>query len=400
LSMGQWAAMTKDLPKFKDYHRLIHAELARRGLKIALLSTDASPIGYWNTIQWAAENMDEITDVYGGHHYANEYPPDSVEFYDWFRDKCANIVKLARSKGKEFILGEFGPAQFLQHKYGMRWDNGRYLDGKHEAIAGLQTAEAALAAMNGGVRAMGYWTFMDYPESERNYTNHWGLFKWMKNGGATRAPYFSYGLMTKFFRGPARVYEAVSTDPLVRTGVARHRETGEWSVAVINRGAGDVAVSVQLPAEAGNAVLRKYVYDVRAVPQTEDGDLQDAVGRVTLNGGRFADRVKGLSLTVYTGYFDDEAPAPVEGLRAERVRYAPGGQQAMEAQRLTWTPGSSGDVIYYRIFYEGERIGSASSPEYVDGDVRRAVGGKYRVVAVDSSGNASAGRECEFVPRR
>jgi hypothetical protein len=105
-------------------------------------------------------------------------------------------------------------------------------------------------------------------------------------------------------------------------------------------------------------------------------------------------------LTVYTGYFDDEAPVPVEGLRSERVRYAPGGQQAMEAQRLTWTPSSSADVIYYRIFYNGERIGSASSPEYVDGDVRRGAGGKYSVIAVDSSGNASAARECEFVPRR
>lgn len=400
LSMGQWAAMTKDLPKFKDYHRLIHEEIARRGLKIALLSTDASPISYWNTIEWAAENMDDITEVYGGHHYANDYPPESLEFYEWFRGKCAGAVDLAHSKSKEFILGEFGPAQYLQHKYGVRWDANRYFGTKQEALAGLQTAEAALAAMNGGVRAMGYWTFMDYPESERNFVNHWGLFQWMKNDAKVRDSYYAYGLMTKYFHGPVRVYESVSTDPRVRTGVARHTGTGRWSVALINRAEAETDVSIELPAGADDAVLRKYVYDVRAVPQTDDGDLQEPSGKVTLHNGRFHDHVKGLSLTVYTGFYDDEAPLPIEGLKVDRVRYAPGGQQAMDAQHLTWTASSSKDVIYYRIFYDGQRIASTVSTEYTDGDVRRAPGHKYTIVAVDSSGNASAARECEPLPRR
>jgi hypothetical protein len=400
LSMERWAAMTGDLAKFRDYHRLIHEEIARRGLKIALLATDASPISYWKTIQWAAANMDEITEVYGGHHYANDYPPESLEFYDWFKRQCAEMVALARSKGKEFILGEFGPAQYLQYKYGVRWDAGRYLGTKQEPIAGLQTAEAALAAMNGGARAMGYWTFMDYPESEEKYINHWGLFQWMKNDAAVRAPYYAYGLMTKFFHGPARVYESVSADPRIRTGVAQQRETGRWSVAIINRADSDMEVAVQLPSEAGNVVLRKYVYDVRAVPRTDDGDLQDPVGKVTLKAGRFSDRVNALSLTVYTGYCDDEAPAPVEGLRAERIRYAPGGLEEMGAQRLTWAPSRSSDVIYYRVFYGGQRIASTVSPQYIDGDARRSVGQKYSVIAVDSSSNASAARECEPAPRR
>jgi hypothetical protein len=110
--------------------------------------------------------------------------------------------------------------------------------------------------------------------------------------------------------------------------------------------------------------------------------------------------VRPLSLTVYTGCYDDDPPAPVESLRVERVRYAPGGQQEMDAQRLTWTPGASGDVIYYRIFYGGQRIASTVASEYVDGDVRRSPGHKYTVVAVDSSGNASPPRECDAVARR
>jgi hypothetical protein len=399
LSMGRWAAMVRDLPKFKDYHRLIHAEIARRGLKLALLSTDASPINNWNTIEWAAANMDELTEVYGGHHYANEHPPESLDFYEWFRGKCAEGVKLARSKGKEFILGEFGPAQYLQHKYGVRWDAQRYFGTKLEPLSGLQTAEAALAAMNGGVRAMGYWTFMDYPESDRYFVNHWGLFEWMKNGGAVRAPYYSYGMMSKYFRGPARVFELSASDQRIRAGAVRHSETGKWSVAVINRFESPVQVSVRLPADTGNAVFRKYVYSVGSPPRTEEGDLQEHTGKVNLKAGRFSDEAGPLSLNVYTGYYDDEAPLPVEGLKAERVRYAPNGQQEMNAQKLTWRPSTSADVIYYRILFNGERVGSTVSAEYTDGDVRRPAGGKYTVIAVDSSGNASAARECGVAPQ-
>lgn len=400
LSMGRWAAMTRDLPKFRDYHRLIHAEIARRGLKIALLSTDASPISNWNTLDWAAANMDEITEVYGGHHYANDHPPESLEFYDWFREKVAGAVRLARSKDKEFILGEFGPAQYLQHKYGVRWDAQRYFGTKQEPLSGLQTAEAALAAMNGGARAMGYWTFMDYPESERNFINHWGLFMYMKNGGAVRAPYYSYGMMTKYFRGPARVFEAVASDPRIRAGIVQHRDTGRWSVAVINRFETEVEVALKLPPEAGNAILRKYVYDSRSTPQTEDGDLQEPSGTVPVKAGRFSDRVAPLSLAVYTGYYDDEAPAPVSNLKVERVRYAPGGQQEMNAQQLTWTPSPSPDVIYYRIYFNSQRVSSTVSPAFTDGDVRRPAGGRYSVVAVDSSGNPSVRRECDVAPQR
>lgn len=400
LSMGRWAAMVRDLPKFKDYHRLMHAEIARRGLKIALLSTDASPINNWHTLEWAAQNMDDITEVYGGHHYANDHAPGDLAFYGWFREKVAGAVKLARSKGKEFILGEFGPAQYLQHKYGVRWDAQRYFDTPLEPLSGLQTAEAALAAMNGGARAMGYWTFMDYPESDRNFVNHWGLFQYMKNGGLVRAPYYSYGMMSKYFRGPATVYEAAVSDPLIRSGIARHRETGRWSVAVISRAETPVTVSVRLPDGAGNLALRKYVYEAASPPKTEDGDLQPHSSVVRAAGGRFTDTAAPLSFNIYTGYYDDDPPSAATGLKAQIVSYAPGGQQEMRAQKLTWTPSTSSDVIYYRIFYDGRRIGSTVSPEYTDGDVRRAAGHKYAVVAVDSSGNASRPVECEAAARQ
>ena len=49
------------------------------------------------------------------------------------------------------------------------------------------------------------------------YANKWGLFRWTDDGNfATRAPYYAYGLLSKFFRGPAAVCEVRSADPLLR----------------------------------------------------------------------------------------------------------------------------------------------------------------------------------------
>jgi len=397
LSMGAWAAMVKDLEKFKDYHRLIHAELKRRGLKIDLLSTDASPISNWNTIEWASANMDEVTGVYGGHHYANQHPPEDLAFYDWFREKTAWGAGIARAKGKEFILGEFGPAQFIQNKFGVRWDTCRYYGTPREPLAGLQLAEAVLAAMNGGVRAMGYWTFMDYPDNEQSKRiNQWGLFKSLKNGGELRTMYYPYGLLTKYFRGPATVMEVTTSDPKVRAAAVRH-ETGTWSVAIINRNQRAASVSVSLPANVDKP-WRKYEYRVAAPPRTEDGDLPGPVGKVKALKGpakALADRVQPLSLTIYTTAYEDEAPAPVTELKAERFQDTKIPGAFAWAQRVTWKPSASKDVIYYRVFYGDERAGSTATTEFIDEDAHRKPDIKWRVVAVDSSGNASPAMECE-----
>lgn len=389
LSMGRWAAMVKDLDKFRDYHRLIHAELARRGLKVGLLATDASPINNWGTLEWAAAHMDDITEVYGGHHYANDHAPEDLSFYSWFHDRCASAVRLARSKGKEFILGEFGPAQFLQHKYGVRWDTCRWFGTPREALAGLQLAEATLAAVNAGVRALGYWTFMDYPDSERPSINQWGLFQWLKNGAAVRLPYYSYGLLTKFLRGPARVHAVTSSDPLLRAAAIR-TAAGAWSVAVVNRAAKPARVAVTLP-EAPPIPFRKYEYIVAAPPRTEDGDLQAPASTLKL----LKDTVAPLSLTVYTTAYDDVPPPAVGGLRAERFRYLAVPSTPTNAQRLTWDASPAADVIYYRVWYGHTRIGSSASREFIDADVRRPKGQRYSVAAVDSSGNASRRVECD-----
>lgn len=98
LSLRTWGDLRKDMPLFRAYQQALYDEMQKRGTPIKLLSTDASPVSNWTTIQWAAENMDEITGVYGGHHYFNDFMPESPDFYASFEAKCVWAANLAKSK--------------------------------------------------------------------------------------------------------------------------------------------------------------------------------------------------------------------------------------------------------------------------------------------------------------
>ncbi len=387
LSLHGWASLRKDLPTFRSYHQALFDEIQKRSLPVKLLATDASPISLWPTIEWAAQNMDGITGVYGGHHYANEYAPDSLEFYDWFKGKCAWGVGIAKAKGKDFILGEFGPGQYMQTRWGIRWDTARFYGTSLEPLGGLQLAEATLGAINAGIYAMGYWTFTDYPDQGGpGGINQWGLFKWMTNGAVTRAPYYAYGLLTKFFRGPARVYQTDTTNALLRIAAVENEQTGAWSIAIINRETRSVPVSITLVKDPGKP-FRKYVYDTARVPVTEDGDLQEPSGKLAARKGRLADTVQPQSLTVYTTAYDDEAPAAVRGLQISDVRQAKV-SAASDASVLRWQANTEKDICYYRVYHDEIRLGSTITTEFIDAGPTRRGRGDYTVIAVDQSGNA------------
>lgn len=386
LTLRTWGDLNRDLPTYKDYHQRLHDEFHRRNLPVKLLATDASPVSYWNSLQWAADNMDNITDVYGAHHYATKQPADDLEFYAWFLERCTWAVGLAKSKGKDFILGEFGPGQWQELRWGRRWDTPEAFGTPREPQAGLQTAEAALAAVNSGAYAMGYWTFTDYPDRPGQGINQWGLFKSMAAGAVTRAPYYCYGLLTKFFRGPAKVYKVTSPAPKVHAAAVRRNSDGAWSVAVINRETHPMAVSIALAGDPGKD-FRKYVYDTAHVPVTDDGDLQEPSGRLAVKDGELNDTVPADSMVLYTTAYDDVPPAPVQGLEvqpAPRTQGMPG-----DAKRIAWKANTESDLCYYRIYHNNVRVGSTVATEFMIAGPERWRSGPYTVVAVDSSGNAS-----------
>ena len=382
LSLHGFNSMHDDLPTFRSYELALFQELQARKLPIKILATDASPIKNWDTIEWASKNMDDIAGVYRGHHYADDFEPDDAGFYEAFKAKCAWAAGLAKARGKDFIVGEFGVHRYMQLRWGARWRSAKAYGQPSEPMSGLQAAEAVIAAINAGVYAIGYWTFVDYPDERGGATglNHWGLFRWMSGEAIPRAPYYAYGLMTKFFRGPAAVHQVETGDPLVRVAAIQNEETKTWSIAVVNREARAMPVSVTFP-ETPDKPFRKYVFDTAHVPVTDDGDLQEFSGKLQATQGKLTDTIAPFSLAVYTTAYHDAPPSPVSGLTATL---------ANDVTSLRWKPNAERDICYYRVFHKGIRIGSTTQAGFEDAGPTRHLPGDYSVVAVDQSGNGSS----------
>lgn len=111
--------------------------------------------------------MVPISNVFGGHHYVNDFEAEDLDFYKIFKRHCSDVVNMLKPYERRFILGEFGLAQAF--KQGQNNINGVKMDvcdafynGK-ESYSALQICEMALAAVNAGVYAMALWTFVDVP---------------------------------------------------------------------------------------------------------------------------------------------------------------------------------------------------------------------------------------------
>jgi len=400
LSLDFWASMVKndELDKFKRIHQLFYDEFNRRGLDIKLLATDASPFQYWPTIEWAANNMDDITGVYGGHHYINSYDLDDLTFYSFFLNKMKWGADLAKSRNKKFIMGEFGPKQgsfFIDSVY---YDGMIYNNIPPEPYVGIQLSEAILAQINGGIYASCYWTFCDIPgippNQEFGYrVNKWGLFKWYFDDYTTKPNYYAIGLLTKFFRGPAEVYQVIPSDTLLRVAAIRNLETGSHSIAIINRHHTPKYIRLKMTGASEVRPFRKYIYNPEDVPFNYFGDLQEYSEKLTLENGQLTDSIPGYSLIVYTTSYDDNPPAAVKGLQVTRKEV-----DQREAEVLTWDPNPEEDLCYYRIYRSVDEnveiiprneIGTTVSTEYVDKRIRSLPQFHYRIIAVDKSGNTS-----------
>lgn len=393
LSLDEWASLVDELDRFKDIHQLFYDELKLRDLDIKLLATDASPFVYWPTIEWASENMDEITGVYGGHHYINSYDLFDQSFYPFFLDKMKWGANLAREKNKRFIIGEFGPKQNSNIIDSVKHDACIYNNTPLERYVGIQVAEAIIAMINGGIYASSYWTFCDFPSGYRSdYINKWGVFKWEIDDFTTRPSYYALGLLTKFFRGPAKVFEVHATDSLLRVCAIENSNNKAISMAIINRNSESRQVHLQLDPSNSGLTFRKYVYDPEDIPFNYFGDLQDPSGKITVHGKFLEDNVPPNSLVVYTTDFDENPPSQVKNLKVEMKR--------IERSRnvLTWDPCDEDDFCYYRIYRSDQKnvdvsplkqIATTIGTKYIDKRVHDLPQYYYKVVAVDNSGNSS-----------
>lgn len=394
LSLDKWASMVNDLGYFKKIQGLFFDEFKARNLDIKLLATDASPIDFWKTIEWASENMDSITGVYGGHHYINDYDLFDNSFYSFFLEKMKWGSGIARSKNKKFIVGEFGAKQNSNIIDSVRHDACMYNNTPLENYMGIQVAEAIIAMINGGVYACGYWTFSDFPSSYgSHYINKWGLFRWEADNYTTKPNYYCLGLLTKFFRGPSEAFENVSSDTLIRIASIKNLETGSISIAIVNRNEEPKQLHLKLNSPDGGKAFRKYIYDPANVPFNYFGDLQNYTKKVSISDGFIKDTIPPLSLVVYTTAYDDDPPSQIKELKVENKKI-----EDRDRAVLTWEPNTEKDFCYYRI-YRSEKpnveisprrqIASTISNQYIDISVHDMPKYYYRVIAVDQSGNSS-----------
>lgn len=381
LSLGKWGALVHDLPRFQAYHQAFFDELAARKLPVGLLATDASPISNWHTIEWATQHMDDITAVYGGHHYINDFPLDDPNFYPWFEERLAWGAGLARAKGKDFIIGEFGAKQAGNTVNGKRNDACRYWDTPEEPYVGIQLTEAVIAALNAGVYSLGYWTFADFPdEYSQTYQNKWGLFKWTGSDYSTRPHYYSYGMITKYLRGPAKVLRVASNDPMVRVAAIQRASDGAPTVLLVNRNLEPVQVELDLGL-VPERPLRRYTYDPQHPPQHPFGDLPEPDALVALANSRLVQDLPAQSQVLLTAAYETMPPPVVTGVAV---------QAAGAGVNVSWQPVDVDDLCYYRVYRladgRREQVGSTIATRFADPAGK--AGDRYAVVAVDRSGNA------------
>jgi hypothetical protein len=393
LSLDKWASMIRDLSYFKRIQGLFFDEFKARNTDIKLLATDSSPIEYWHTIQWASENMDDITGIYGGHHYINNYDLFDNSFYKFFYTKMKWGADLAAGKNKRFIVGEFGAKQNSNVIDSVLHDCCIYNNMPLENYLGIQVSEAVIAMINAGIYACGYWTFSDFPSKyNSHYINKWGLFRWEADNYTTKPSYYCIGLLTKFMRGPAEAFEVSSADSLLRIAALRNTETGSVSIAVVNRHDESRLLNLAIKTGKDAKPFRKYLYDPANVPFNYFGDLQSYTRKINAEGGILNDTLPAQGLVVYTTAYDDEAPAAIKGLKWE-IRKIDERDRAV----LTWEPNLEKDLCYYRI-YRSEKsdveisprrqIASTISNTFIDKTVHNMPAYFYKVIAVDQSGNA------------
>ena len=245
-----WGAIT--MPLFRKYCEPIEAELKKRKLDIALLSTDAS--GSWTTIRWATKNLAELSGAYGGHHYIAEYEPRSLDFAPWWESKIAEVIGPAKEQRKPFIIGEFGSKADMSLKDGVKQDRCIYYETPEEPWVAIQAAEAVIGALRVGVEAIGYWTFADLPDFPYGpkYQNKWGMYRNSGGDRSIRSVYYGYGLLTRAFRTGLKIYPLDSADPRLRA-VAGQSADGKWVAALLNRNPREV--TVRLPFGKGRQYL-------------------------------------------------------------------------------------------------------------------------------------------------
>jgi len=409
LSCSMYGVLRNNLPLLQKYHEELYAAFQKYNLPIGLLATDATEYKYWDTIDYAIKNMPAITEDFCVHIYEREHDIYDEGFYDFFAEKCRAVVdKSIQCFGKRVILGEVGiqkNAGQLTFNKGAVIDTCKYFaDKREEAYCGLMLTEMAFAAINSGIFALAYWSYVDHPdpyscayssgtdeyarkwgEAERFFSttadtkyNKWGFLKWddeSKDYGP-RAHYWCIGLLAKFFRRNSKVLDIDCPDKNIRACGILNRN-GSVTVGFVNRNKMETEIS--LSTDLFKKDVRVYEYDSNNVPYNKFADMQDYTKIVGKDELTYT--LKPESVTYFTtDYIVKEKP-----VYAEDIVFADG--------IISWNAVADDNHCYYRVFTSDEKnfvpsmetqIASTVSTTLKTEETKKYI----KVLSVDRSGNA------------
>ena len=381
---------------FKEFNQALYDAFRRHGLDIQLAASDGS-YGRKQVegLKWTVENMSLTTGIFCTHYY-DGVKPGSPDAWGIFTGQFTNVVGLAMSKTKRWMLGEFGIGPPREKGVMIDDRNWNGVDPSRAGLAALTAAEMAMAAVNAGAYAVISWSFCDYPDPfvvedshdpvgharyesakavyrpDMKY-NKWGVFRWsdVRKDYGPNPTYLTLGMMSRYFRKGATVLKVTATDPLVRATVLENPDA-TMTAAIVNHGVRRVVAvggwsSSQRPA-------RVYAYDAAAPALNPFGDLPAPVGVASPEGGVLRVEVPEKGMVFVTTDYAERVPAAVT-----KVRIVDG--------KLGWAANEEPEHCYYRVYRDGKQIASTVAtslpvPGMVPDDARR-----FAVKSVDKWGN-------------
>ena len=281
--------------------------------------------------------------------------------------------------------------------------NRYFVDPRDEAYCGLMLTEMAFAAINSGIFALAYWSYVDHPdpyscayssgkdeyarkwgEAERFFSpttddkyNKWGFLKWDDENGdyGARAPYWCVGPMVKFFRRNAKVLDIENTDENIRVCGVWNRDRSV-TVGMVNRSKEPIAVT--LSSDLFLKDVRVYEYEASHVPFNRFADLQDHAAVLPRNDVVYT--LKPESVTYFTtDYITKERRVCADG-----IEVADG--------MIGWKAVDDENHCYYRVFTSDNADFVPSKENQIASTVGTSLPAKnakkyIKVLSVDRSGN-------------
>jgi hypothetical protein len=390
--------LTYNLPLFKEMHEILYSAFKRHGLNVGLLSLDSSGFGDpWPQFDWAVNNMADTSECFCHHLYFWNVDAGDKSFYDRLDNMLGVMVKRSFGREKRFVLGEFGFKKSGRVHNAMFDDRASYVNfPETEVESALQYPEVCTAVVNNGCLSACAWTLFDYPDpllcEDGDTPEEKGLFDAMRfsgHGVSTRynkngmirwsdeekdyrayAPYYTMGLMAKYFRKNSRVLTPEFNDKDLRVCAVTNAD-GSYSVCVVNYSKKEKQINFT-SEHNGNKPLRKYSYDSKNPPYNEFNDLQNYDELVSVIDNKFSATVPAKGMILLTSDYQDRTPSKIQGVQ-------------LKENLLTWQECLDEEHVYYRVYANDKQIVStvANSVKITDKSA------EYKVYSVDKYGNCA-----------